>query len=323
MTKKRCEDYITGKETINIDFHDQDIIPIFRLLADISGCNMVIHPAVRGKITIKLIDVPWNQFLDITLKMFGLGKSIEGNIITIAPLAILHQEYMEKVFEAQESLTMSQPLETKVYHINYSNVSDLEVLINKMKILSIRGSLSIDKRTNILIIKDIPAVFKEIESILTTVDKPVTKLDSKEIISSIGKLNYDAFICHASEDKESFVRELADRLTKKGLHIWYDEFSLKIGDSLRRSIDKGLLNSRFGIVVLSHNFFKKKWPQRELDGLTTREVAGENVILPIWHDVSKDDVSKYSPVLADRVAVSTKSGMENVVKKLIKVIGIP
>lgn len=83
-------------------------------------------------------------------------------------------------------------------------------------------------------------------------------------------MHWDLFISHASEDKEEFVRELADRLTEKGLDVWYDEFTLKMGDSLRRSIDKGLAESDFGVIVLSSDFFKKEWPQKELDGLVAR-----------------------------------------------------
>lgn len=101
---------------------------------------------------------------------------------------------------------------------------------------------------------------------------------------------YDAFISHATEDKEEFVRPLARALAQAGFKIWYDEFALKIGDSLRRSIDRGLSQSKYGIVILSDAFFKKNWPQYELDGLIAREMAGEKVVLPIWHKVSKDEV---------------------------------
>jgi len=116
---------------------------------------------------------------------------------------------------------------------------------------------------------------------------------------------YNAFVCHASEDKEELVRPLADELKGLGNSIWYDEFALKVGDSLRRSIDHGLSRSRFGIVVLSPSFFAKNWTQYELDGLVAKEVEGHKVILPLWHRVSKDDVMKYSPTLADRVALNT------------------
>lgn len=92
---------------------------------------------------------------------------------------------------------------------------------------------------------------------------------------------YDVFISHASDDKDIVVRPLALALQSKGLVVWYDEFELRIGDSLRRKIDRGLANSRFGVVVLSDAFFGKGWPEYELDGLVTKGVADEQVLLPI------------------------------------------
>ncbi len=102
---------------------------------------------------------------------------------------------------------------------------------------------------------------------------------------------YDVFICHASEDKDEFVRPLANALRSANVAVWYDEFTLKLGDSIRRSLDRGLSQSRFGVVVLSHAFFNKNWPQYELDGLAERETKGrDTVILPVWHGVSHDNV---------------------------------
>jgi hypothetical protein len=111
---------------------------------------------------------------------------------------------------------------------------------------------------------------------------------------------YDVFISHATEDKDSVVRPLAYALQERGFAVWYDEFELKIGDSLRRKIDEGIARSRFGIVVLSHAFFAKSWPQYELDGLVTMAVTGRQVILPLWHHISKDEVIQQSPSLASR-----------------------
>jgi hypothetical protein len=129
---------------------------------------------------------------------------------------------------------------------------------------------------------------------------------------------YDFFISHASEDKEEFVRELANRLRTAGVEVWYDEFSMKLGDSLRRKIDQGLANSRFGLVILSTAFFEKEWPQKELDGLVALEVAGRSRILPIWHKVSKDEVAKFSPTLADKVALNTSIlSIDEIVKHLV------
>lgn len=116
---------------------------------------------------------------------------------------------------------------------------------------------------------------------------------------------HDVFISHASEDKDEVVRPLAIALKKKGLSVWYDEFELKIGDSLRRKIDKGLATSKFGIVVLSRNFIKKGWTNYELDGIMTRVVDGGQVLLPIWHNITKKEVVDYSPSLADKLARNT------------------
>ena len=118
---------------------------------------------------------------------------------------------------------------------------------------------------------------------------------------------YDVFISHASEDKESFVGPLANKLSNSGLKVWYDEFTLKWGDSLRQEIDKGLSQSKLGLVVLSKNFFKKKWTNRELDGLISNETAGVGRVLPVWHEVSKEEVRQYSPLLADKLAKSSHS----------------
>ena len=116
---------------------------------------------------------------------------------------------------------------------------------------------------------------------------------------------FDVFISHASEDKVEIVRPLASALKQEGLHVWYDEFELSIGSSLRRTIDRGIAHSRFGVVVLSSSFFEKGWPAYELDGLVTRTVSGEQVLLPIWHGVTKQQVMDYSPSLADKLARST------------------
>jgi hypothetical protein len=120
-------------------------------------------------------------------------------------------------------------------------------------------------------------------------------------------IEYDVFISHATEDKDEVVRPLAHALVEKGLKVWYDEFELKIGDSLRRKIDKGLSHSKFGIVVLSNNFIKKGWTNYELDGIITKANTGEQIILPIWHNITKKEVIDFSPSLADKLARSTTS----------------
>lgn len=117
---------------------------------------------------------------------------------------------------------------------------------------------------------------------------------------------YDVFICHASDDKEGFVRPLAEALRNLGVSVWYDEFSLEIGDSVSREIDRGIAGARFGIVVVSRAFIGRPWPEHELRGLVNRDVEEDMRLLPIWHGVSKREVSEFSPSLADSLAIDTQ-----------------
>jgi len=129
--------------------------------------------------------------------------------------------------------------------------------------------------------------------------------------------NHDVFVCHASEDK-GFVNPLVTALKKAGVRVWYDEDALLWGDGLRSSIDRGLVNSRYGIVVFSKAFLKgKHWTEHELDGLFAKERNGRKVILPIWHKITDRELTKYSPAFADRIAMITKrDSVADIVKNL-------
>jgi type IV pilus assembly protein PilQ len=173
MSTKEPDALVEGKYTgkkISLDFQDSDIVPIFRLLADISGYNMVVDPNVKGRLTMKLINVPWDQALELILKTFALGKSVEGNIIRIAPLSVLARENEEKIRE-REARTKSEPLVTKIYPISYADVHGVEKAIKDSKILSTRGSLSVDTRTSTMTINDIQSVQAQVEKLLVTLDK--------------------------------------------------------------------------------------------------------------------------------------------------------
>lgn len=122
---------------------------------------------------------------------------------------------------------------------------------------------------------------------------------------NIDNKDWDVFISHASEDKKEIVEPLAEFLTSLGAKVWYDSFTLQIGDSLSRSIDKGLANSRYGLVILSLSFLQKDWPEYELRGLVAKELGRDKVILPIWHNVTKDQIISFSPPLADKLALKT------------------
>jgi hypothetical protein len=130
----------------------------------------------------------------------------------------------------------------------------------------------------------------------------------------------DVFISYASEDKEEVVKPLALGLSSFDIKVWYDEFELEIGDSLRRKIDEGLKGSRYGIIILSKHFFNKHYPNYELDGLLQREALGIKVILPVWVGINENDVRNYSPALADRIAGKWEEGVDSLLIKLVKAI---
>jgi hypothetical protein len=126
----------------------------------------------------------------------------------------------------------------------------------------------------------------------------------------------DVFISHASEDKAEVARPLYELLAREGFTVWLDEAELRVGDILGRKIDDGLSRCRYGVVILSPNFFAKEWPRRELDGLVARETSGQKVILPIWHKVDHEDVLRFSPTLAAKLAAKTKNGLASVVSEI-------
>ena len=145
--------------------------------------------------------------------------------------------------------------------------------------------------------------------------------NAAETTSMADQREFDVFISHATEDKKEVVRPLAHSLRERGLTVWYDEFELRIGDSLRRKIDSGIARSRFGLVVLSKPFFNKGWAQYELDGLVTMAVGERQVLLPIWHEISKDEVVSHSPSLADKLALRTADyGIDEIADEIATVI---
>jgi hypothetical protein len=137
----------------------------------------------------------------------------------------------------------------------------------------------------------------------------------------LGGQTWDVFISHASEDKDTVARPLRDALTGLGVTVWLDEAQMRIGHSLRRKIDDGIRSSRFGVVILSDSFFRKGWTNHELDGLVTRTVAGEQSLLPIWHDLTADEIKAYSPSIADKIAMNTSEySIEDIATQIAGVV---
>ena len=116
---------------------------------------------------------------------------------------------------------------------------------------------------------------------------------------------YDVFVSHASEDKTSYVDGLVDALITKGIKVWYDKNQIAWGNSIRQSIDDGLRKSKFAIIVLSEHYMRKYWTNREFNAIFAKESIYGQSILPIWHNITKDQVIGYSPMLLDINALNS------------------
>ena len=133
------------------------------------------------------------------------------------------------------------------------------------------------------------------------------------------QVKWDLFISYANEDRD-FAIELVNELEKFGLNVWSDNRNLKIGDNLVRKINNGLNNSKFGLVILSENFFLKEWPKRELETMLQINKTETKSILPIWHNITFEKIKSEYPIIASIVGINSSEGVKTIVKEIINVI---
>jgi type IV pilus assembly protein PilQ len=177
-------------EKISIDFQDVELVHVFRLIADISGYNIVVSPDVKGRFSMKLIDVPWDLALDIILRNYSLSKTIEGNIIRVAPTSVLAQEE-ENIARVKESQEKAGDLVTKVYPINYADVNNMMQTIKDAKILTKRGFISVDERTTSIVIRDVDQKHEEYDRLISVLDNqtPQVSINARivEVTSNLSR----------------------------------------------------------------------------------------------------------------------------------------
>ncbi|MGL4598860.1 MAG: toll/interleukin-1 receptor domain-containing protein [Bacteroidia bacterium] len=133
------------------------------------------------------------------------------------------------------------------------------------------------------------------------------------------KYTYDLFISHAFEDKNDFANELALELKRKGIRVWYSGFELTIGTSISSSINKALLESEYGLVLISPTYLEKAWAMKELETLFAVEDQRKR-ILPVLHKISINELRNKLPVLADRYAILSSKGIAYIVDRIIEVV---
>ena len=133
-------------------------------------------------------------------------------------------------------------------------------------------------------------------------------------------MNKRLFISHASEDKDSFVRQLASALQDSGIDVWYDEYEIKPGMSIRESVDRGLASCDVGILIFSKWYFKKKWTIWELNGLIQKMLNNSAILIPIYFDISHEEIFRISPSLSDIMGIRFANDIKNVAEKVYETI---
>jgi type IV pilus assembly protein PilQ len=157
----------TGRR-ISLSLKDADLLDVLRHFGEISGFNIVLDPGVRGLVTVYLEDVPWDQALDIILKNNSLGRTFEGNVMRIATLAKLKQEEQEQL-ELDEARKRSAPLYTEIVYVSYADAGQVVSILRGA--LSQRGTMSIDERTNSIIVTDVRSHVEHIKKYIRLLDR--------------------------------------------------------------------------------------------------------------------------------------------------------
>ncbi len=208
----------TGRQ-ISLDLQDTDIDNALRIIAEVSNLNIIASDDVAGKVTLRLIDVPWDQALDVILKTNGLDKVLEGNVMRIAPIEKLRQE-REALKQAQEAEEELEPLVVKYVRVSYAKASELRSLVET--VLTERGTVAYDERTNQLIIKDIRRGVKNVAELVSRLDlrTPQVLLETQIV-----------------EAQRSFLREFGSEIGFS--YIASPETGNATGDNFPNSINFG------------------------------------------------------------------------------------
>ena len=185
--KKRKEKFGFTGERLSLNFQDIEVRSVLQLLADFTGLNLVVSDSVEGNLTLRLKNVPWDQAMDIILKTKGLDKRKAGNVILIAPTdEIAAREKLE--LEARKQVEELESLRTEFVKVNYAKAADIAILLKQVDnaILSPRGSVSVDERTNTLLVKDTNASLSSVRLLLTELDIPVRQvlIESRVVIAN-------------------------------------------------------------------------------------------------------------------------------------------
>jgi type IV pilus assembly protein PilQ len=180
------EQQVYEGDRLSLNFQDIEVRAVLQLLADFTGLNMVVSDTVSGRITLRLKNVPWDQAMDIILKTRGLSMRRNDNVVLVAPTEeIAAREKLE--LESQQQIEELAPLRSELVQVNYAKAADLAALLKSAenKLISERGSVSIDERTNTLLVQDTAAKLSEVRALVTSLDIPVRQvlIESRIVIA--------------------------------------------------------------------------------------------------------------------------------------------
>ena len=217
MGGPRSKDFLYEGDKLSLNFQNIEIRAILQIVADFANLNLVASDAVSGAITLRLKDVPWDQALDIVLKTKGLDKRVQGNVLLVAPAAELADQERAQL-ENQQEIAELAPLRTELIKVKYANASDIVALFSSQGdtsdasegaagVVSERGSILVDDRTNAIIVTETPSRIAQLRTLLNQLDIPVRQV------------MIEARIVKASD---SFKREAGIRWGTAGNITWGD-----------------------------------------------------------------------------------------------------
>jgi hypothetical protein len=236
------------------------------------------------------------------IKYFSLFFPKESNIHCI--MHILNQKEIQT-----GSIDQNEKIQTVGYSDNPERIKLSEFSYVKNIFIYIDRILSIQEKTQLI-------EYWKIKGLNLTIRDITYAEDYHRLSKPL------AFISHDSRDKDEIVRELAQKLVSLNCPVWYDEYSLKMGDSLREKIEEGIKNAPYCILILSKNFLSnEKWAKSEFETIFIKEIyEKKKIIIPIWHGISEDDLYKYCPKLLDRLGGNSSVGIEQLAKEIAHIL---
>lgn len=287
LREPTIEEKVYSGEALSMEFQDVEIRSVLDILAQFTSMNIVASDSVAGNITLRLINVPWDQALDIILKSKNLGKRENGNVILVAPAAELAQQEAQEL-EAQRAVEAFEPLRTEYIRLSYAKAADVLNLISQGSgasnrgttnntiddnntLLSNRGTVTVDERTNTLIVKDVATSIENIHKLISKIDIPVrqvmiearivsaTDTFSKEIgvrwgILSNGAANNRNLLVGGSDQTLWDLKNFdVESTTINGQTVSYPKYDISRPDNL--NVDLGVANPAgriaFGLLSMS------------------------------------------------------------------------